>query len=68
MQTNRSRFFGNSRDDSKKRHIKSITFDQKSYHDDKNKHQSVVIYSKNLNKSLVEAIGPQKTKIQVQAN
>jgi hypothetical protein len=67
--SNRTRLFG-IKDDSKNKHMKStITYEQK-YKDnlaDKlniKHHQSVMVFSSNQNQSvIVEAIGPQRTKM-----
>ena len=66
--TNRSKG-ANPKDDGKGLHMKSINFGQKSFRDNEKHHQSVCVFATNPNRSvIVEAIGPQRTKIQVQAN
>jgi hypothetical protein len=65
--SNRSRLFLNSKDDQKSRHMKSIMLEPKSFREtdklNSKHHQSVVVFN-HESKQIVEAIGPQKTKIQ----
>jgi hypothetical protein len=64
-----NRIKGANPKDEAKIQMKSVNFGQKSFRDNEKHHQSVCVFASNPNRSvIVEAIGPQRTKIQVQAN
>ena len=76
LNANRTRFF--AQEQSKKRHMQSIVYEQHSHRESEmdniqfnskaSHHQSVVVHGNNTTRTIVDPIGPQRTKLQAQAN
>jgi len=74
LNANKQRLMGQHKEERQSKHFKSIALDQKSLMEYKNEkyiekpQDSYLGYNTVQNRSIVEAIGPQKTKTQTQAN